>query len=59
MSGFLLERNLRGGETIDHWFFKTIGYCFYCSFYYFLKILGEQRVAPPGSIAYFTRVRLA
>ena len=39
-SGFLLEKNLGGQKIIDHRFFKTIGYCFYCSFYCFSKILG-------------------
>ena len=44
-SGFLLEKNLRGGgggKTINHCFLKTIGCCFYCSFYCFLKILGAS-----------------
>ena len=39
-TGFLLEKNFKveGQKTIDHCFFKTIGYCFSCSFYCFSKI---------------------
>ena len=41
VTGFLLEKNLRGQKTIDHCF-KTKGYCSYSSFYCFFEILGGQ-----------------
>ena len=49
-------QNLGGGGAKDNrpLFFKTIGYCFYCSFYCFSKILGGKsrfggRPLPPCS----------
>ena len=46
ITGFLLEKNLRGGGAKDNrpLFFRTIGCCFYCSFYCFSKILGGKRL---------------
>ena len=41
---FLLEIILSGGVKDNRsLFFETIGYCFYCSFYCFVKILGGQK----------------
>ena len=42
-------KNLRGGGGGGKrpLFFKTIGYRFYCSFYFFLKILEGKRPLPP------------
>ena len=42
-TGFLPEKNLRGVKDNRPLFFKTIDYCFYCSFYCFSKILGGQK----------------
>ena len=64
-TSFLPEKNLRGGETVDH-YFLTIGDFFYCSFLLFLKILGEKRLLgdsllppPPCSrkSAYFLKLK--
>ena len=45
LSGFLPEKNLRGGaKEINHCFFKTLGYCSYCSFYCFRKFYGGKRL---------------
>ena len=57
--GFLLEKNLRGAKDNRPLFFKTIGYCFHCSFYCFFKILGCRRLlggksfwgVPPAPVA--------
>ena len=48
--GFLQEKNLRGVKDNRPLFFKTIGYCFYCSFYGFCKNFRGQKSfwgAPP------------
>ena len=48
-AGFLLEK-IRGGWAKDKrpLFFETIRYCFYCSFYFFLKILEGAKVVLGG-----------
>ena len=50
-AGILLEKNLGGGKTIDHCFFKTIGYCFYCSFYCFFENFRGAEVVLGGAPA--------
>ena len=55
-SGFLLEKNLRGGGKRQYTaVFKTISYCFYC----FLKILGVKSrfVGPCTSVSESQKLR--
>ena len=42
MTGFLQVKNLGGGGDNIRLFSETVRYCFYYSFYCFLKILGRQ-----------------
>ena len=41
---WLSARKNSGAKDNRSLFFKAIGYCFYCSFYCFLKILGGKRL---------------
>ena len=50
-SGFLPEKNLRGAKDNRPLFFKTIGYCFYCSFYGFFENFRGAKVVLPSPVA--------